>query len=372
MSRGIVCDIKRTGRGVATTCVCYSRAATVKERYSNPAVRELHHVRLLRGPRHTVKMETMRALRFHNFGSPEVLAIEEIAKPDPGPGEVLVQVKAAGINPSDVANVMGRFHATTLPRVPGRDFAGVVLSGAHSGAAVWGSGPDLGIARDGSHAEYVLVPEQALSFAPANLTPEQAAAVGVPFTTAWGALIRSAALQAGETVLIVGAAGAVGQAATQIANGKGARVLGGTLQGQPSEGAAALVDTTGDMRGQVFDLTAGKGAEVVFDTVGGPLFEPSLRCLKHGGRQVAISSAGEPRVSFSLVDFYHNMSRLIGFDSYGFSPRDTAGILDELRAGFEAHSLTPPRVRAVPFADAVGAYTAVAGGKAGEKLVLIL
>jgi NADPH2:quinone reductase len=312
-------------------------------------------------------MKIMKALRFHSFGSPEVLAIEEIAQPVPGEGEVLVQVKAAGINPSDVVNVAGRFHATTLPRVPGRDFAGVLVAG---GEFVWGSAPGFGITRDGSHAEYVVAPKEAISIAPRNLSAEQAAAVGVPYTTAWGALIRSAQLVAGETVLVTGAAGAVGQAATQIANWKGARVLGATRGGSATPGAAAVVDTAGDMRALVFELTDGKGAEVVFDTLGGALFEPALRCLRRGGRQVAISS-NPPGVSFSLVDFYHNLSRLIGFDSYGYSPRDTAEVLDELRGGFESGALTAPRVRAVRLADAVAAYQDVAGRHAESKFVLI-
>ena len=313
-------------------------------------------------------MKLMKALRFHSFGSPEVLAIEEIARPVPGDGEVLVQVRAAGLNPSDVVNVAGRFHATTLPRVPGRDLAGVLASG---GEYVWGSVPGFGMTRDGSHAEYVVAPKDAISIAPSSLSAEQAAAVGVPYTTAWGALIRSAQLRAGETVLIIGAAGAVGQAATQIAKWKGARVLGATRGGSASPGAAAVVDTSGDMRARVFELTDGKGAEVVFDTVGGSLFEPALRCLGRGGRQVAISSSKEPRVSFSLVDFYHNMSRLIGFDSYSYTPRDTAEILDELRGGFESGALVAPRVKGIPLAEAVAAYQDVAGGRAETKIVLI-
>jgi NADPH:quinone reductase len=313
-------------------------------------------------------MEFMKLLRFHRFGSPEVLVIEEVAQPVPGSGEVLIQVKAAGINPSDVGNVAGRFPATVLPRVPGRDFAGVLVPGGHF---VWGSVPDFGITRDGSHAEYVVAPREAISIAPSNLSAEQAAAVGVPFTTAWGSLIRSAQLQAGETVVITGAAGAVGQAATQIANWKGARVLGATLGASAAAGAKAVIDSTGDMRGRVFELTDGKGADIVFDTVGGALFEPALRCLRRGGRQVAISSAKEPRVSFSLVDFYHNLSRLIGFDSYSYGQRDTVEILDELRGGFESGSLIAPRVKTVPLVEAVAAYQDVAGGRAETKLVLV-
>jgi NADPH2:quinone reductase len=95
----------------------------------------------------------MKALRFSEFGPPSVLRIEKVAIPEPGQGEALVRVKAAAINPSDIGDVAGRFKKTTLPRTPGRDFAGVVVKGAqHEGEEVWGSAPNLGIVRDGSHA----------------------------------------------------------------------------------------------------------------------------------------------------------------------------------------------------------------------------
>jgi len=305
----------------------------------------------------------MKALRFHSFGSPDVLAIEEIGKPTPGPGETLVQVQAAGINPSDISNVAGKFKATTLPRVPGRDFAGIALGGPWNGRTVWGSVPGFGIARDGSHAEYAVVPDEALSIAPPNLLPQQAAAVGVPFTTAWGALMIAAELQPGEAVLITGAAGSVGRAATQIALWKGARVIGGTLNGAAVPGLPLVVDTANDMPTHVFALTEGKGADIVFDTVGGSVFEPSLKSLGRGGRQVAISSPKEPRVSLNLIDFYHNESRLIGFDSYAFSYREAAGILDQLRTGFESGALIAPQVKTVDFENAIDAYKASAGTK---------
>ena len=115
---------------------------------------------------------TMKALRFAAFGPPSVLRIEEVAIPEPGEGEALIQVKAAAINPSDIANVAGRFKKTTLPRTPGRDFAGVVIKGMqHEGEEVWGSAPILGIERDGSHAEYVVVPLQTISPKPKVVEP---------------------------------------------------------------------------------------------------------------------------------------------------------------------------------------------------------
>src|SRR5205807_4394844 len=186
------------------------------------------------------------------------------------------------INPSDVKNVAGYFPATTLPRTPGRDFAGIVVTGKkYEGGEVWGSGPGLGITRDGAQAEYVVVPEEAVSPKPRSLSFEQAAAIGVPFITAWCAVVEAAQLDAGETILIIGAAGAVGQAATQIANWRKARVLGAARRSDPVPGAAAVINTTtDDLRDRVFELTNGKGVDAVLDTVGGPMFEPALRSLR--------------------------------------------------------------------------------------------
>ncbi len=314
----------------------------------------------------------MKALRFSKFGPPSVLAIEEIPRPEPRAGEALVQVKAAAINPSDVKNIAGQFPATTLPRTPGRDFSGIVVAGTkYRGQEVWCSGPGLGITRDGAQGEYVTVSEEALALKPRTLSLEQAAAIGVPFITAWVAVVRAAELQAGETILIIGAAGAVGQAATQIANWRKARVLGAARSSDPVLGTAASINTTTDnLRDRVFELTNGKGVDAVLDTVGGPMFEPALRSLRIGGRQVAIASTGDRRVSFDLIDFYHNLSRLIGVDSMKFRPRDVAEIADELRPGFEAGALKPPPLQVVPFENAIEAYNRIISGQAKGKQVL--
>ena len=314
----------------------------------------------------------MKALRFHKFGPPTVLAIEEIPQPEPREGEALVRIMAAAINPADVKNVAGHFTGTTLPRTPGRDFAGIVVAGArHIGEEVWGSGPGLGITSDGVQAEYAAIPALALCRKPRNLSMEQAASVGVPFTTAWAALMRAAQLQRGETILIVGTRGAVGQAAAQIANWKKARVIGADRTSGPIPGADAVINTaTEDLRQRVLELTGGKGVDAVFDTVGGPMFEPALRSLRVGGRQVAITSTGDQRVSFNLVDFYHNLSRLIGVDSNHFSPKDVSEIAGELVPGFESNALKPLAIEVVPFENAVEAYEKIATGQAKAKQVL--
>jgi NADPH:quinone reductase len=319
-----------------------------------------------------MSINLMKSLRFTEFGPPSVLRIEEVPIPEPGEGEALVHVKAAAINPSDIGNVAGHFKKTTLPRTPGRDFAGIVAKGKHHvGDEVWGSSPTLGIVHDGSHAEYVVVPAETLSLKPKSLSMAQAAAIGVPYITAWASVVSAAQIKAGETILIVGAAGAVGQAATQIANWQKARVIGADITSDPIPGTEAVVNTkTEDLRERVLELTAGKGVDAVFDTVGGPLFEPALRSLGFGGRQVAIASAGNPHVSFNLVDFYHNFCRLLGVDSYGLTTRQIAEITDEFRPGFETGALKPPRIEIVPFEKAVDAYSRLASRQAKAKQVL--
>jgi NADPH:quinone reductase len=314
----------------------------------------------------------MKALRFNQFGTPSVLRIEEVARPEPGSGEALVQIQAAAVNPSDVKNVAGQFSATTLPRTPGRDFSGIVVAGPrYEGKQVWSSAPGLGLTRDGVHAEYAVVPAECLSLLPAKLTTQQASVIGVPFVTAWVALNWTAKLQAGETILVIGAAGAVGQAAIQIAVLHKARVLSAAISSAPIVGAEAVINTTKeDLRGRVLGLTDGRGVDVVLDAVGGPEFEPGLRSLRAGGRQVAITSTGDRRVSFDLVDFYHNELHLIGVDSMKLTPREVGEIADELGAGFESGALRPPSLNSVPFSQAINAYEAVARSQSPAKYVL--
>ncbi len=307
----------------------------------------------------------MRALRFERFGPPSVLSVRDVPKPKPAAGEVLVEVRAAAINPSDVKNLAGAFRAS-LPRTPGRDFAGVVREGAAGrvGREVWGSGAGFGVSRDGSHAEFVTMAQDGLSEKPATLTMAQAAAVGVAYLAAWSALIVAARLQTGETVLVTGALGAVGRAATQIAHWKAATVIGAGRSRASSPSDAFIDVTDRDLAAGVKALTGGKGADVVLDTVGGLLFEPALRSLRIGGRQVAISSADVRRVEFDLVDFYHRSLTLFGVDTLKFTGPQVASIMDCLRAGFEEGDLHAPEVETMTLEAALDAYRAVelAGG----------
>ena len=312
----------------------------------------------------------MNALSFDRYGPPSVLSLIERDVPVPKRGEVLIEVKAAAINPSDIRIVEGLFHSP-LPRIPGRDYAGVVVAGdARAGQEVWGSGPRFGIDHDGAYARYVVIPADWVSEKPAHLSMEQAASVGVPFITAWSALVTEGKIQEGETILIVGAAGAVGRAATQIAHLKGAKVIPAIRAKGPVP--AGTIDTlTHDIPTAVRDLTDGLGVELVLDCVGGPLFEPALTSLRVGGRHMAIVSKPVRRVTFNLTDFYHNRTHLIGVDSLGLNGPEIATIMDELRPGFEAGALRPFDVTTWPLERGAEAYAAADRDGAAAKHVLL-
>jgi NADPH:quinone reductase-like Zn-dependent oxidoreductase len=324
----------------------------------------------------------MRALRFHKFGDLSALRVEEMPAAHADTGEVVVQIKAASLNPSDVKNVLGKMEGTTLPRVPGRDFAGVVIEGPErlQGVEVYGAGGDIGFTRDGSHAEMIVVPEGGVIAKPKSLSFEEAAAVGVNFLTAYIGLIQTARVNAGETVLVTGARGGVGSAVVQLAAWKGARVF--TLDRQPSGSPVRGVarEFTGSTEEdyarvvtEVIDATGGHGVDIVYDAVGGPLFEPSLQMLGRLGRQVVITSTGPRRVSFDLINFYHRQLALFGVDSRALDTVASAAILKQLAPAFDDGSFLAPHV-AHRFAldGLVGAYQAVDNNTLKGKAVLAM
>lgn len=322
----------------------------------------------------------MRAVRFHHFGSPSELQLEELPTPKLTPNEVLVEIHAASVNPSDVKNVQGNMDNTTLPRTPGRDFAGVVVAGSEDliGVEVWGTGGDIGFTRDGTHASHIVVPVAAVQPKPRNLSMEQAATVGVAYVTAWLSIIETAQLQPGETLLVIGATGSVGSAAIQIAKWKGARVLGTVRR----EGDRSLIQQSGadgvinlateDLGSAVFAATENVGANVVFDTAGGQMAETSLAALGQKGRLVEISApASNPRVSFDLRDFYHRQLRLFGVDSRAVDVTGCAAILAALTPGFEAGALHPrTSIETYSLEEVVKAYEQVLNHKTTSKVVL--
>jgi NADPH:quinone reductase-like Zn-dependent oxidoreductase len=322
----------------------------------------------------------MKALRFNRFGDVEaVLHVEEVPEPVPGPDEVVVKVRAASINPSDVKNVQGRFAQTTLPRTPGRDLAGVIIAGDKEmiGQEVWASGGDIGFTRDGSHAEYIALPRRGARLKPKSLSMVEAASLGVNYLAAFIGLIEKARLKDGEVVLVTGASGGVGSSVIKIAKTKAARVIGVDRQAPDERKVQELGIDLGlgsesdNIADGVNEYTQGKGVDVVFDCVGGPLFEAGLKSLGLNGRQVNITTVGTTRVSFDLLDFYRRQLTLFGVNTSLFDTVASGDILDGLRPAFEQGRLTAPDIaRTCSLYEAVEAYTQIDKGIAKGKIVI--
>jgi NADPH:quinone reductase len=315
----------------------------------------------------------MRAIQFKAFGDPAVLEVVEVATPAADESTALVRVMAASINPSDVKNVAGAMTQTTLPRIPGRDFSGVIEACPFewTGAEVWGTGGNTGFTRDGTHAELIAVPVASLRRKPDTLNFDQAASVGVNYMAAWCG-IEAAGLKAGETMLLIGAGGGVGSAAAQIGRRLGACVIGADRHAPHPDApihaiAEKLIIGAEDLPAEVRAATGGKGADVVLDLVGGVMFRSAVNSLVLGGRLVEIAATGQREVSFDLPDFYHNESQLFGVDTLKRDLTASAKVLDALTPGFVAGDY-----RAAPIAETCGlgeaqeAYRKVAAGSAGR------
>ena len=316
----------------------------------------------------------MKAIQFKSFGGPEVLEYVDLPTPANDTDSAIVQVKAASVNPSDVKNLSGHFGHTTLPRIPGRDFSGVVVEGPAEwiGAEVWGTGGDIGFTRDGTHAQFIKIPVGALSRKPRALSHEQAAAIGVNFVVAWLGLIDYAQLVAGETVAVIGAGGGVGGAVVQIAKSRGCRVIAvDRREPDPGSPAGRLIDhyvpIDDNAVQRVKDLG---GADVVYDAVGGVAFETALKLAKWRGRVVEISATGKRRVDFDLIDFYHNETQLFGADSAKLGVADSARLMTELATVFDSGALQAPSIaQTFPLERARDAYAAVASGTRGRVVI---
>jgi NADPH2:quinone reductase len=287
-----------------------------------------------------------------------------------GANELLIEVKAAAVNPSDVKAATGLMAYAVFPRTPGRDYAGVVIDGPADwiGREVFGSSGDLGIRRDGTHATHLVVETEGVVEKPRTISWEEAAGIGVPFVTAMEGFRRAGMPKPGEVVLVMGVNGKVGQAAVQIASWHGARVIGVVRKSEPyaghANGKVEIIDASvTDVAKRVRELTDGKGADIVFNTVGDPYFQAAHQSLALRGRQILIAAI-DRIVPFNILEFYRGQHTYVGIDTLGLSSIATGAVLRELGPGFAGGHLKPFPIQPsaiYPLEQAKAAFLAVAG-----------
>jgi NADPH:quinone reductase len=301
----------------------------------------------------------LRALRIERFTEDASgVAVRDIEAPVPAAGEALLRVLCAALNPSDARNAQGRMRQTHLPRTTGRDFCGEV-----DGKLFFGSG-DAGFTRDGAHADFVALPSAALVPKPDALSVEQAASCGVPYCTAYEALVMKCALHAGETVLVVGG-GAVGQAAAQIARWFGARTVLATRR-DPAQVAQSDFD-------EVLKLADAREADVVLNTIGGATFLPSSQALAKGGRLAAIAADHAQKVvGFDLFAFYRREQSFFGVDSLAHSPVEAGAMLRRMLPGFASGELVPPSPARIPLEEGPRAFVDILKGTGGKRVFALV
>ncbi|MCP1837653.1 NADPH2:quinone reductase [Bradyrhizobium sp. USDA 4524] len=287
-----------------------------------------------------------------------------------GADDLLIEVKAAAVNPSDVKAATGLMPYAVFPRTSGRDYAGVVIDGPAEfiGRDVFGSSGDLGIRRDGTHATRLVVERDAVVEKPAGISWDEAAGIGVPFVTAMEGLRRAGLPKTGESVLVMGVNGKVGQAAVQIASWHGARVIGVVRKSEPYEGHSnspvEVIDaSTTDVAARVRELTGGRGADIVYNTVGDPYFQAAHKSLALRGRQILIAAV-DRIVQFNILEFYRGQHTYVGIDTLALSSVATGEVLRELAPGFAGGHLKPFPIKPsaiYPLEQAKAAFVAVAG-----------
>jgi NADPH:quinone reductase len=324
----------------------------------------------------------MRALRVHEFGPPESLRLDNVPTPEPGPGEVRVDVRACGVNFPDVMVIAGTYQLLPdRPFVPGKEIAGTVsaigpgVSGIQVGQRVrapieWGA-----------FQEQVCVPAALCHSVPNAMSFREAAAFNLTYLTAYYALTRRAAIQPGETVLITAAAGGVGTAAIQIARALGATVIahvGSSAKRTVAEAAGAdhvINSSQGDLRDLVRELTNGRGANVVLEMVGGDVFDSCLRATAWEGRVVSIGFASgsipAARAGYLLVK---NIA-VLGLQVTDYRDREPEGWLaamDRLDEMYLRGHVRPVISATYPLERAAEALAVVQRGESTGKIILTI
>ena len=322
---------------------------------------------------------TMRAAVCHEHGTPESLVVESIARPEPGPGEVLMRVGAAAVNFADVLIVADGYQVSVpTPFVPGSEVAGEVVA---LGPGVDSAAPGdrvFGATMVGGFAEYVAMPVAGLMTIPTGVDLTHAAAFWVTYATAYHALRSIAEVQPGNWVVVLGAAGGVGLAAVDLAQVLGGRVIAAASTSRKlalcrERGAEHTVNyTVDDLRDAVRALIP-DGADVVIDPVGGPLTERALRATRWGGRFVTVGFAsGEiPRIPLNVVLLKGAIVKGFEIRTFGvhapeLARRDRTELLDLLASGRVA-----PHIDAVyALGDVAGALRKVADRQSAGKVLV--
>jgi NADPH2:quinone reductase len=303
--------------------------------------------------------------------------LEDAPEPKPGPNEVIVRIRAAGVNPVETYIRQGVYaRKPSLPYTPGTDGAGTVESTGKNatrfspGARVYVAG-----SLSGTYAELALCDESSVFPLPQHVSYAQGAALGVPYGTAFRALFQRAQARPGETVLIHGASGGVGIAATQLARAAGLRVIGtaGSDKGRAlvkAEGAHETLDHKApDHFDKALSLTGGRGYDVIVEMLANVNLARDLTILAHGGRAVVVGNRGN--VEINPRDLMMRDAAVLGMSLWNVSAADLYSIHSALAAGLENKTLRPVVAEEIPLAEAARAHVAVLENSALGKIVLV-
>jgi NADPH2:quinone reductase len=327
----------------------------------------------------------MRAAIVRGFGAPETIEIGDWPEPEPGPGEVLVSVRAAPVNFVDLLVIGGKYQfLPALPFVPGKGPAGVVTALGEGVDGVRCGDRVLAMAEAGGYAQAVAVPVSQCFHLPDAMSFVDAASISLGFDTAWFALRERGRLRAGEWVLALGASGAVGGAVVQLAKAMGARVLGGIARMEKAAsvraaGADAIIDLSRDdlrdrLRAQVLVATGGHGADVIIDPLGGDFCDAALRALAWCGRLVVVGFAAgripELRANYLLVKNIE-VSGLQISDYRKRCPARMAECYREIFDWYARGKVIAPPSEVLPLEQAGAALARLRDRRAPARLVLV-
>jgi NADPH2:quinone reductase len=323
----------------------------------------------------------MKAIRVHRFGGPEVLQLDEVPDPRPAPGQVLVRIRAAGVNPVDTYIRTGTYTLTpALPYIPGTDAAGVVeavgegVRRVKKGDRVYvvrTAGPPL----TGGYAELAVCGEALVQPLPASVSFSQGAAVAVPYGTAYRGLHHKAHARPGETVLVHGASGGVGIAAVQLAVAHGMTVIGtaGSERGRRlvrEHGAHHVLDHAApDYLQQLVALTEGRGADVILEMLANVNLQKDLDVVARFGRIIVIGNRGT--IEINARGTMTKDAAILGLSLPNATPEEMASIHAALVAGLANGTLRPVVGQELPLKDAARAHEAVLAPGAYGKIVLL-